>query len=83
MPCCSFFEELFRWGAYNSIQRGVGLMAGLSAALVWVTSMNWVRRKYFEVRSHNGLGGLPNIHMACMDLGRACHVHYKTLTCKT
>lgn len=65
----NFWNEFFDWNTKSSINFFAGSISWLSGVALWVTSINWVRRRFFKV--------FYNTHL----IGAACfvvfaHVHY-------
>ena len=50
---CSFWEQL-KWWQANEISNFAGMVAFVFGLLMWGTSLSWVRRNFFEVRSRPG-----------------------------
>lgn len=51
VPACSFWRAFFDWNDMYSMPALAGSIALLGGLLIWVTSLEWVRRNYFKVRS--------------------------------
>jgi hypothetical protein len=48
-PHRSFWDELFDWNTKSSINYLAGTVAWLGGAMLWVGSLEWVRRRWFRV----------------------------------
>lgn len=51
---CRFWVEFSDWGTESAINFLAGSIGYIFALWLWATSINWVRRRFFEVgRSRN------------------------------
>lgn len=75
LALCSFWNEFTDWGEISSINFLAGTIAYLFALVLWATSINWARRKLFEV-SHRcdrvGETGVCNCSVACFRVVQTC-----------
>eukprot|EP00879_Flechtneria_rotunda_P019221 GHRR01020182.1.p1 GENE.GHRR01020182.1~~GHRR01020182.1.p1 ORF type:complete len:162 (-),score=24.72 GHRR01020182.1:469-954(-) len=46
---CSFWDEALDWGTKSTINFLAGSIAWLFGLILWITAMEWVRRRLFEV----------------------------------
>ena len=70
---CRFWKEFSDWGYNSSVNNLAGSLSFFCGLVLWATSINWCRRKFFEVRHYQLLvcptrlpRGLP-CDTCCMD----------------